>query len=257
MTSDKIHKNDFIELKYTGYANGSIFDSNIEEDLKKISPEEKPQKTIIAVGHEMVVKGLDKCLEEKEIGKEYEITLSPKDSFGERKRELVKTIPLKAFTDQKVNPYPGLVLTLDNLMVKIITVSGARVVTDFNNPLSGKEIKYKFTAVRKVNDEKEKVDSLFGTMLKFIPEYEIKDNIVMKGPKALEVVIKAFSDKFKELVGKPLILEEVKITKKDKKEDPSEHDHSHDHHNHSHDHTHEHHDHEHTHDHTHSHDHKH
>ncbi len=247
MTPDKIHKNDFIELKYTGYANGSIFDSNIEEDLKKISPEEKPQKTVIAVGHEMVVKGLDKSLEEKEIGKEYEVTLDAKESFGERKKDLIKTIPLKAFTEQKVNPYPGLVLTLDNMMARIITVSGARVVTDFNNPLSGKEIKYKFTAIRKVTDEKEKVNSLFTSMLKFIPEYEIKENIVMKGPKALEVVIKAFSDKFKELLGKPLVLEEVKIEKKNE-DNKEQHNHEHSH-NHSHDHNHEHHKHSHNHSH--------
>ena len=28
---------EFVELKYTGYANNEIFDSNIEEDLKKIN----------------------------------------------------------------------------------------------------------------------------------------------------------------------------------------------------------------------------
>src|SRR3989344_7777549 len=98
-----IVKNDFIELKYTGYANDKIFDSNIEEDLKTLDPKAKIEKTIIAVGHMMVVSGLDKALEGKEIGKEYKLALSRDESFGERKRELVKTIPLRMFTDNKGN----------------------------------------------------------------------------------------------------------------------------------------------------------
>ena len=151
-----VQRNDFIEIKYTGYANGEIFDSNIEEDIKKLNPNFEPQKTIIAIGHEMVVKGLDNALVGKEVGKTYEVKLSPKESFGERKRELIKTIPLKAFKEKNVAPYPGLVLTLDNIIVKIIAVSGGRVIADFNNPLSGKEIVYKFTIVRKVTDEKRK-----------------------------------------------------------------------------------------------------
>ena len=42
-------KNDFIELKYTGYANNEIFDSNIEEDLKKLNPKAKAEKFIIVI----------------------------------------------------------------------------------------------------------------------------------------------------------------------------------------------------------------
>jgi len=93
-----IKKNDFIELEFTGYSAGKVFDSNIEQDLKEISKEAKPQKSTIIVGQKMVVPGLDKALEGKEIGKEYQIELSYEEGFGERKRELVRTIPLKVFT---------------------------------------------------------------------------------------------------------------------------------------------------------------
>ena len=34
--SEKTKKHDFVEIKFTGKANNEIFDSNIEEDLKKI-----------------------------------------------------------------------------------------------------------------------------------------------------------------------------------------------------------------------------
>ena len=38
---DTIKKSDFVEIKYTGYSQGKEFDSNIEEDLKKINPKAK------------------------------------------------------------------------------------------------------------------------------------------------------------------------------------------------------------------------
>src|SRR3989338_6720181 len=230
-------KNDFIEISFTGYANGEIFDSNIKDDLKLLDKKAEPQKTIVAIGHKMVVKGLDEALAGKEIGKEYEIDLKPKDSFGERRRELIKTIPLKSFTENKVNPRPGMVLTLDNSFAKIIAVSGARVVTDFNNPLSGKKIHYKFKIIKIVQDDKEKAEALFTVFFKFIPQYEIKDNIIIKGPKAFEILVKTFSEKFKELLGKSLVLEEVKQKEnieensEDEKEghEHRDHDHSHEH----------------------------
>ena len=64
-------KKDFIEIKFTGCANSQIFDSNIEEDLKKINPDAKPEKTIIVIGEGMVVPGLDKALEDKELNKKF------------------------------------------------------------------------------------------------------------------------------------------------------------------------------------------
>lgn len=205
-----VNKNDFVEIKYTGYANGEIFDSNIEEDMKKLNPNVNPHKTIIAVGHEMIVKGLDNFLVEKEIGKEYSLALKPNEAFGERRRELIKTIPMNAFHEKNFNPTPGMVVTLDNLMAKIIAVSGGRVIVDFNNPLAGKEITYTFTIIRKVSDEKEKAEALFEVFFKFIPQFEIKDKIIIKGPKGLEVFVNAYNEKFKELIGKEIVLEEDK-----------------------------------------------
>ena len=46
---DVVHKNDFVELIYTGYSGGEIFDSNIEEDLKTLDSKAKVEKTIIVV----------------------------------------------------------------------------------------------------------------------------------------------------------------------------------------------------------------
>jgi len=219
----KAQRDDFIELEYTGYSNGNIFDSNIEEDLKTLDSKAKVEKTIIVVGQKMVVPGLDKDLEEKEIGKEYRVELKAKDAFGERNRDLVKTIPLKIFREKSMNPQPGMVFAMDNTLAKIIAVSGARVVTDFNNPLSGKDVSYKFKIVRKIDSDKEKSEALFSRFLRFIPEFEIKDNIIVKGPETMKMFIDSLNDKFKELIGKELKFE-IKEKKKElnKKEENKE-----------------------------------
>ena len=211
----KTKKNDFVELEFTGYANGEVFDSNIESELKKINPEAKVKKTLVCIGQGMVVPGLDKALEAKEIGKDYEVDVPWKEGFGERRKDLMRVIPLKSFTEKKVEPRAGMVLALDDAIVKIIAVSGARVTVDFNNPLAGKDLKYKFKIVRKIEDISEKSKAVFELMFKFVPDFEVKDKkVVIKGPKGLEEFVKAFNDKFKEMVGVELGFEEKKEEKK-------------------------------------------
>jgi len=216
-------KKDYVEIRYTGYANGNIFDSNIEEDLKKIDEKAKPKEMIVIIGEGMVASGFDKALENKEIEKEYEITLSAKEAFGERRKELIKTIPLKIFLEKKINPYPGMVVVMDNNLARITAVSGARVITDFNSPLAGKEIKYKFKILRKVSDDKEKSKAALELLLRFAPEFEIKENeTIVKGPKILEAYLSSVKDKFKELAGKELKFEEKKEEKKEERQEKKE-----------------------------------
>jgi len=214
-----VQKKDFIELKYSGYANGQLFDSNIEGDLKKMDSKAEVQKTIVVVGEKMVVPGFDNALEGKEIGKEYSAEVKFKDGFGERRRDLLKTIPLKSFHAQKVDPIPGMVLALDNTIARIVAVSGARVITDFNNPMAGKDLTYKFTIVRKVEDEQEKTKVLLEYFFKFSPEFEIKEKeILVKGPQMFDAYVKVFNDKFVEILGKELKFE-LKLPPKEEKKD--------------------------------------
>lgn len=211
----KTKKGDFLEIKYTGYANGKVFDSNVDEELKKLDPNAKAKNLIICVGKSMIITGFDNALEGKEVGRDYSVELNSEESFGERRRELVKTIPLSVFKEKNTQPQPGMVLAFDNSIARIIAVSGARVLTDFNNPLAGKKIKYEFKILRLVEDEKDKVGAVLEFFIGFLPEFEIKDKVIVKMPKELEKFVKSFSGKFKEFIGKELEFEE-KI--EDKKE---------------------------------------
>jgi len=214
---ENVQENDFVEISFTGFANGEMFDSNVPGDLKKINSEAKPEKLIVAIGRGMLVSGLDKALEGKELNKEYEVSFSAKEGFGERKRELIRVIPLKSFTEQQVAPRPGMVLALDNQVVKIVAVSGARVTTDFNNPLSGKNLKYKFKVIRKVTDEKEKAETLLKFFFRFTPEFRTEGKkVIIKLPKGLESMVEHFKPQFKEIANLELAFEEKKEEKKEK-----------------------------------------
>lgn len=215
----EIKKNDYVEIKYKGYANGELFDSNIEEEVKKVHKDAKAEKTIIMVGQGMIVSGLDKDIEGKEIGKDYAVEFGSKEGFGERKKELIRTIPLKMFIEKNVNPRAGMSFNIDGQLVKVVAVSGARVITDFNNPLASKKFRYEYKVIRNVEDEKEKVEAVLKSLFRMAPEFEIGDKVVIKGPKGMDIFVKVFNDKFKELTGKELGFEEKETKKKESEEE--------------------------------------
>lgn len=216
----KVIKNDFIEIEFTGKANNEIFDTTHKEEAKKIGIEADVKPIVISVGNEMVLKGLDENLEGKEIGKQYSIKISPEKAFGSRNPSLIKTIPIRVFKEKNMNPVPGLTLQMDNYLAKILSVSGGRVIVDFNNPLAGKEIEYSFKILKKVEDVKEKINSLqdFFFRNKFDFTINEKDKKVIFKEEKIKPFIDIFGKKFKEITGLDFEVEEKKQEEKPKGE---------------------------------------
>jgi len=209
---EKIQKNDFIQLEFTAKVNDNIFDTNISEDAEKAGLKEvKP--FILSVGHSMIIPGLDKSLEGKEINKEYQEVFQPEHAFGKRNLQLIKMIPERAFREQKIIPQAGMQLNLDGRLAKIISASGGRILVDFNNPLSGKKVEYKFKAVKKITDENEKINALqdffFSKRFDFIPGNPIIFNVEEK----IKPFIELMSKPFKDILGKEVKVEEKKEEK--------------------------------------------
>jgi FKBP-type peptidyl-prolyl cis-trans isomerase 2 len=137
-----LQKKDFIEIEFTGRVkDGGIFDSNIKENLKQLGSEEEPKPFIFCLGEGMFLKGIDDFLIGKEIGS-YNIELSPENAFGPRVGNLVQTIPSRIFAEQKINPVQGAVFNFDGRLAKVLSVSGGRIMVDFNHPLAGKVLIY-------------------------------------------------------------------------------------------------------------------
>ena len=215
----QLKKSDFIELEFTGrLKDGGIFDSNIKEDLEKLHSEHNNQieakPFILCLGENMFLKAIEDFLTDKEIG-EYEIKLPPEKAFGIRDSRLIMRIPIKIFKEQKINPVQGEVFNFDGRFAKILTVSGGRVMDDFNNPLAGKEVIYKLKVTRKVEDINEKIKALINFLFRKNLDFEIKDRKIFL---YIEEPIKKFAEMFKDKFNELFKLElEVKEIKKDEK----------------------------------------
>jgi FKBP-type peptidyl-prolyl cis-trans isomerase 2 len=200
---NNINKKDFVELEFTGKAkDGDIFDTNVQSEAKKINLNIETKPLVICVGEKMVVKGFDDFINGKEIGKEYSVELKPSEAFGERNPSLVRILPMSAFRQQNVAPRPGMVFALDNMLVRIISVSGGRVFADFNNPLAGKFIIYDFKIKRKIEDINEKINALMNFFYKKELPFEVKENkiIITVSDKGEGNFVRVFSKKFKEIL---------------------------------------------------------
>jgi FKBP-type peptidyl-prolyl cis-trans isomerase SlyD len=191
-------KKDFVEIDFTGKIKESneVFDTTIKENAKG-SEDIKAQK--ICIGEGMLIRGFDEALEGKEIGKNYSVELEPKRAFGLRDPKLIKTIPISVFLEQKINPYPGLILNMDGIIARISSISGGRVITDFNLPLAGKTIIYDFKIKKLIEDKDEKLKALAEFFLgKAEAKIEDEKAIIVSDKK---IEHKMFASKVKELLG--------------------------------------------------------
>jgi len=214
-----LKEKDFIEIEFTGKVkDGDIFDSNVKKDIEKADLKLEAKPLSFGLGQGMFLKGVDKFLIGKEIGK-YKIELKPGEAFGIREPKLVQKIPMKAFTQQELNPIPGTMFNFDGKIGKILTVSGGRVIVDFNNPIAGKEVVYDVKVLRKLDKKEEKIKAFNEFLFKKDFKFEIKDKkITMHVEKQMSEFVKMFADKFKGVLGLELEVKEVEVKKEEKKE---------------------------------------
>ena len=212
-----LKKKDFIEIEFTGkLKDGGIFDSNIKKDIETAKLNVEPKPFVFCLGEAMFLKGVEDFLIGKEIGK-YTIELSPEKAFGKRESKLVQMIPMKVFQQHKINPIPGIMFNFDNKIAKVLTVSGGRVMVDFNNPLAGKDIIYDIKVLRKVEDTNEKIKAFNEFLFRKDFKFEIKEKtLTISVDKGFKPLVGMFKEKFKEIFELELEVREVE-EKNDKK----------------------------------------
>lgn len=219
-------RNDFVEIKYDAYDtdSGRLVDTTNEKKAKDMKIYQEGVKyggIVVCLGFRDVIKGLDDFIIGKEPG-EYKLELKPEDAFGKKDPNLIKLMPMNAFIEANIKPFPGLQLNLDGILCTVRSVSGGRVLVDFNHPLSGKTIKYELKINKKITDLREKIDSLLDLRLE---KYnivklengilEVKCKIRKEFEKPLEKEIK---DKIKEIEKIVFLEEEKKENLKEKTE---------------------------------------
>lgn len=174
-----IKKRDFIEIDYIGRLKetNEIFDLTNAEDAKKnnvYNDKLKYSSKVVCVGNNILVKGLDEFLEGKEC-KNYTTELSAEKAFGKKDPKLMKLVSISIFRKQNIKPFPGLQVSFDGLMGIVKTVSGGRVIVDFNHPLAGRDVVYDIRIKRVVNDDKEKINALLEQIFGKKIDFEFKN----------------------------------------------------------------------------------
>ncbi|HDJ96456.1 MAG TPA: peptidylprolyl isomerase [Candidatus Aenigmarchaeota archaeon] len=161
---------DVVLVDYTARVKetGRVFDTTYEEVAKKegiFNPRFKYKPIPIILGSKTILPGVEEKILEMNVGEKKKFVLPPEKAFGKRYETLVKLVPLSEFKKQDIEPYPGMIVTMNNIKGRVISVSGGRVKIDFNHPLAGKEIEYELEIKKKIVKKVEKVKAIVEYLL--------------------------------------------------------------------------------------------
>ncbi len=140
----------------------------------KYSEEEVYEPEVVVVGEGRFIPGVEEAIRNAEVGKEYEVEIPPEKGYGERDPSKVKVFSRRIFVKNNIIPEIGKEVKINNMTGRIITVGGGRVTVDFNHPLAGKTLLFKFKVLKKIEDLIEKVKYLIKRRAKRVQLDEIK-----------------------------------------------------------------------------------
>jgi len=159
---------DWVEIDFVGRIKNTnqIFDVTLADIAKKegiFDEKQKYKPLVVCIGKGQLLKGLDSAVQGKKASDEFEIELQPKDAFGERDQKLLQLASINKF--KEFRPVPGLQVSVDGTMAIVKSVTGGRVILDFNHPLAGKVLKYWVKINRIVEKTDEKIKGLLSITL--------------------------------------------------------------------------------------------
>jgi len=160
-----VGKGDLVYLDYEAFLADSnkMFDTTMAESAKEAGLfDEKTEYAPIPVllGAKNLFDALEAVIEGATVGEETEVSIASADAAGARDPKLVELHPLKEFYREDITPYPGIEVQLGNRRGTVMSVGAGRVKVDFNNPLAGKDLIYKFTVREVVDDKVEKAKAV-------------------------------------------------------------------------------------------------
>ena len=91
-------------------------------------------------------------------------------------------------------------MNFDGYMGTVKTVSGGRVIVDFNHPLAGRDIDYEVTVKRIVSDVKEKVSAFMTLLFGQGIEYVFDKGLLTMKVEFPEPMQKQFTDHVKKVI---------------------------------------------------------
>ncbi len=201
-----LSKNDMVLVDYVVRVkeSGEVIEvTNAEKakEFKVYEPGKTYEPLLVIVGEGRVIKGFEEALEASEVGVEVNVDIPPEKAYGVRDPNKVRTLSLRDFVRAGVRPEVGKVVEVGGQLGTVRSVSGGRVVVDFNHPLAGKTLTYTFKVIKKLEDVVEKAKHL------------VKRHV--RGVDVDEIVVVVDSDKVRvELPRSSYLSENIQIAKK-------------------------------------------
>jgi len=144
------------------------------EEGKEYVPE------LFIIGEGRYVKGIEEAVRRaEEFGREYEVEVPPEKAYGPRDPKKVRVLSRKMFLKNNIVPEVGKEVTLGNSTGRVIAVGGGRVTVDFNHPLAGKALVFKFRLIKKVEDPVERIKYLVKRRIKKLRLEDLKVSLSM------------------------------------------------------------------------------
>lgn len=151
----KLENENFIVLNYI---------QRVKDTGKEI---EKQDNLLVIIGEnqqKLLEKELLKTdIDESNIGKLSQVfDIVPKDAYGERIPNNMRTVPLRYFRQKQIMPTIHLMVDYNGRMARVQSVSSGRVLLDFNHQYAGKTIQYTVTINKVITDNVEKMKALLN-----------------------------------------------------------------------------------------------
>ncbi|MEM2637373.1 MAG: FKBP-type peptidyl-prolyl cis-trans isomerase [Candidatus Korarchaeota archaeon] len=149
---------------------GELVDTTIEEEAKKAGLKVFSYPYFLRIGDKMLFEEVEKALVGKNVNEEIEVKIPPEHAFGQRDKNLVKTMSINKFIKlYGKTPNPGDTVTEGNKEGRVIFAGQGRVTIDFNNPRAGLSLIFKGKVVKILTEK----DEIFRELLK--KDFELKN----------------------------------------------------------------------------------
>ncbi len=170
-----LKNNDFVLVDYTVKIKetNEVIETTREDVAKenKLYREDEVYKPkLMIIGEGRFVKGFEEAVASSEVGESKVVEVEPKKAYGERDPNKVKVLSLRELARNNIVPEPGKFIEIGGVVGLVKSVSGGRVVVDFNHPLAGKVLVFEFKVVKKIDDPVEKIKHLILRRSKRISE---------------------------------------------------------------------------------------
>ncbi|WP_424356735.1 FKBP-type peptidyl-prolyl cis-trans isomerase [Methanocella sp. MCL-LM] len=141
---------DNVSVDYIGsYDNGSIFDTSIAsvaQDAGIYSPYRDYAPLSFVAGSGDMISGFDNATIGMKAGETKNVTLAPKDAYGEYNPELILPVNMSILTSSNITPQVNDTLYYNMQPVRVHSIpNNSTVFIDFNNRMAGKTLHFMIT----------------------------------------------------------------------------------------------------------------